>query len=284
MGNRDGEGIGWLLVALFAIGTFASAFVPEVAPVAGLLDYAVLLAFAVWHGGGRYGRGRMVAAVAIMFALGMALENISIHTGFPFGYFYHSDMFGPKLLDVPYVVGLLYFTLSYPGWAAANLLLGEADRDGKTLSWLALPLVAMFVPAALDATFDPVGATIARGWTFIGGGGYFGVPLSNFLGIMLVNALGFLIYARYLARAPQAVSTGQSRGWWLQPGIILATFAIAPALGMLTQPDSLATDPGGTVWHAADIHEGLTVVSLCSIAFLAVTCILIALRRAEDAS
>jgi uncharacterized membrane protein len=279
MGRGSGEAIGWVLVALFAIGTFASAFVPGVAPVAGLLDYAVLLAFAIWHGGARYGRGRMLAAVAIMFALGMVLENISIHTGFPFGYFYHSDIFGPKLLDVPYMVGLLYFTLSYPGWAAANLLLGEADRDGRALSSLALPLVAMFVPPALDATFDPVGATINRAWTFVGGGGYFGVPLSNFLGIMLVNALGFVIYARYLARVPQAVTPGQSRGWWLQPGVILAIFAVAPALGMMTAPDSLATDPGGTVWRAAHIHEGLTVVSLCSIAFLAVTSILLALRR-----
>ncbi|CAN5298478.1 hypothetical protein BH10PSE12_BH10PSE12_23010 [soil metagenome] len=265
---------GWILLGLFAISTgIATVF-----PSAALAGNIVVLAFCLVHGAQRYGWRAILAALAIIFIIAMVLENISIVTGFPFGHFRHSEVMGPKLLHVPYAVPLFYFTLSYPAWAVANLLLNEADRDGKPLSTIGLPLVAMFIPSAIDGTLDPIAATLNHSWTWPSGGGYFGVPLSNFLGIMAVHAIAFFAFALILTRNSGLVRAGQSPGWWAQPAVLMLIFSIVPAIAMAVQPDRTAIDPAGVAWRARDIYEGLTVFSLLGPFLLGLTALLVALR------
>ena len=271
--------LGWLLVILFAICQLGPIVAPSLPPVLPLLGSFVVVAFGIFHGSQRYGWWRMIAAVIVVFVLGMGIENFSIATGFPFGFFEHTDVFGPKLGEVPYLIGLLYFTLTYSAWAIANLLLDEADRWGTCVSIYGLPLVACFIPAAMDATFDPIGATLYGSWHFQGGGGYYGVPLANFFGIMFVNYLCYQIFAWYVARHPGAVQVGQSLGWWLQPLGIMGIYAAAPFLNMAFGPDITAIDPGGTAWESRHVYEGLAVASVVGIAFLTVTGVVTALRK-----
>ncbi|MET0545933.1 MAG: carotenoid biosynthesis protein, partial [Caulobacterales bacterium] len=254
--GNSANSIGWLLVALFAFCNLAPALTDGMPPFLSLLGSFTLVAFGIVHGASRYGLNRMLIAVAIVFVLGMIIENISVVTGFPFGFFQHTDIFGPKLIAIPYLIGFLYFTLTYTGWAIANLLLGDADADGKPTSILALPLVGAFIPAAMDATFDPIGATLNHGWIFKGGGGFYGVPLENFLGIMFVNYVCYQIFMLYLARKPAAVRSGQSIGWQLQPVAVLGVFAITPLILMATKPDVTATDDGGAIWRSSHMYEG----------------------------
>lgn len=271
--------LGWLLVILFAFCQLGPILAPGLPPALPLLGSFAVVAFGIVHGSVRYGWWRMIAAVIVVFVLGIAIENFSVETGFPFGFFEHTDVFGPKLWHIPYLIGLLYFTLTYTGWAVANLLLGEADRDGRRTSLYALPLVAAFIPAAMDATFDPVGATLYGNWHFQGGGGFFGVPLANFLGIMFVNYVCYQIFAWYLDRHPRAMRVGQPLGWWLQPLAIMGIYAVAPFLLMALGPTITAIDPGGAAWESRHVYEGLAVASICGIAFLTVTGAFIALRK-----
>lgn len=271
--------LGWLLVILFAICQLGPIVAPGLPPVLPLLGSFVVVAFGIVHGSQRYGWWRMVAAVAIVFVLGIAIENLSVETGFPFGFFEHTDVFGPKLWHIPYLIGLLYFTLTYAGWAVANLVLDEADRWGTRISLYGLPLVACFIPAAMDATFDPIGATLYGSWHFQGGGGFFGVPLANFFGIMVVNYLCYQIFAWHVANHPGAVHVGQSLGWWLQPLAILGIYAVAPFLQMAFGPAITAIDPGGAAWESHHVYEGLAVASVVGIGFLTVAGVVTALRK-----
>jgi len=46
----------------------------------------------------------------------------------------------------------------------------------------AVPFIAAFVMVMWDLTFDPRASTIEHQWIWEQGGGYFGVPLTNYLG------------------------------------------------------------------------------------------------------
>jgi hypothetical protein len=50
---------------------------------------------------------------------------------------------------------------------------------------VAIPLVAAFIVVGWDACFDPGSSTLDRLWIWQKGGGYFGVPLTNYLGCRL---------------------------------------------------------------------------------------------------
>jgi uncharacterized membrane protein len=280
--------VGWVLVALFGLLQFGPFVMPW--PTSTPMFHIVpMVLFSVVHGSVRYGWLKMLAAVAICFVLGIALENLSMVTGFPFGYFqWPTDLFGPKIGGVPSGVGIGYFMQAYMGWTIANLLLDEADVDGKAFSVFALPIVGAFIPMAMNATGDPLGSTLRGMWLWVagsgpfggpGGGGYFGVPLSNSLGLMLTNYLGLQIFALYLAKHRSAVRTGQPTAWWLQPLALLAMNAVMPMLLMKVGPDGTGTDPSGYVWHARHIYEGLAVASLVGTTFLTVLGTIVAFRR-----
>jgi hypothetical protein len=84
-------------------------------------------------------------------------------------------------------------------------------------------MISAFVMVQWDVVMDPSGSTLARAWVWYGGGGYFGVPLSNFLGWFLVTylyyqAFSLLLYARgtrppypsqYCSPSPQVSATSR---------------------------------------------------------------------------
>jgi uncharacterized membrane protein len=50
------------------------------------------------------------------------------------------------------------------------------------MATFAVPIVAAFIMVGWDVCLDPASSTIAHIWIWENGGGYFGVPLTNYLG------------------------------------------------------------------------------------------------------
>ena len=122
--------------------------------------------------------------LGICLAVTFSLENLSVLTGVPFGH-YHFVVGGglPHVGSIPVIVGLLYFGLGYPSRVIAGILLDRAGLVPDTLfRVVALPLVASFVLVQWAVVMDPAGSTLGGAWVWHDGGGYFGVPLSNYLG------------------------------------------------------------------------------------------------------
>lgn len=270
--------IGWALIAAWAVSMLAAAIWPTWGLTAFVLQVLVLTAFAFVHGSARYGKVAMLVFFVVMWGVVNGLENLSIETGFPFGSFHHTSAAGPKLFHVPLITGFAYFSAGYLAWMLANLILREPDRESGVIACLGLPLVAMFIVTGWDACIDPIGGTVARNWVWTYGGGYFGVPLSNYLGWLLTTFVAFGLFSVYLARRPKLPYGHQSRSWWLQPAVQFGIMSLQYPLNLLTLPDVVVNDPVGGVWNTGDIYTGTTVVSIMTMMFVAVTCIFLALR------
>jgi putative membrane protein len=179
-----------------------------------LVMSGTMLGYAMIHGSARYGWRPTLLFLVVAFVIGNVFENLSITTGFPYGYFHHLPVAGPRIFHVPIVVGLSHAAAAYLAWSMGSVLLSRADADPDRWAPLAIAIVGGFVVTGWDATGDATGATVARGWVYPAGGGYFGVPLSNFLGWLLAGSCYALAGGLCVRRAgvrPQPL------GWSLQP-------------------------------------------------------------------
>lgn len=195
--------------------------------------FCFLLVYLV-AGGYHLGWRKTLAYVPIGYGLAWASEFSSIHWGFPYGdYYYIPATVGRELwvAGVPFMDSLSYVFLSYCSYATALFLLSPVTRCGAELfsletlelrrSWRTLVLGA-FLFMFLDIIIDPVALQGYR-W-FLGQiygyretGIYFGVPMSNFYGWLLV---GFVLVGalQILDRQPALVGCGSK--WLLRiPGI-----------------------------------------------------------------
>lgn len=201
---------------------------------------------------------------AICLTVTFSVENLGVATGFPFGhYVFLVDAGLPRVGAIPIIVGALYFGLGYASWVIANLLLGTAvQRPQGRHGLVATPLAAAFVMTQWDVVMDPAGSTLGKAWVWFGGGGYFGVPLSNFLGWFLTTWLYFQLFAlaAYRRRA-MAPYPPRSRLFWAVP-ILLYLAAGLCHLPPLMSPGARLVDAGGRAWSAADLRETAAIVAL----------------------
>ena len=75
-----------------------------------------------------------------------------------------------------------------------------------------------------DLCIDPASSTISGAWIWRDGGGYFGVPLVNFLGWYLCVFTIYLVFALYLRRTAEwtrAAHLGE-RATWALPAVMYA--------------------------------------------------------------
>lgn len=185
------------------------------------LFLAAYLLLATWH----LGLGRALLFLLAGYLLAWGSELSSIHTGFPYGrYIYIEATRNQELwvLGVPFMDSLSYVFLSYASYTLAWLALSPGLRSRGDL--MAQPqsllagrelVLASVLMVMLDVVIDPVAL---RGYRWFLGqiygypeyGIYFGVPLSNFFGWLLVGAVLLLTL--------QQISRLSGRNSWLDWG------------------------------------------------------------------
>ena len=89
------------------------------------------------------------ALFMLVFAWGC--EDLSIHTGFPYGHYYYSNQLGFKLDQAPVMLGVLYFGLLVIGPLFTSNLLAEGTFFGNTKNLKRL-LFASFIEAITSST------------------------------------------------------------------------------------------------------------------------------------
>jgi len=165
---------------LWAVSMVPAPLVPEVFPALAYVSTSLLalgvLGFATW----RYGARALLGFVAAI-AFGVAIEAIGFRTGIPFGAYEYTAP-GPSLLGVPLLVPLGW-------WAFTVTSIVIAPRRAR---WLIAPLALV----AWDVGLDPL--MVQQGFWMFDAGGYFGVPLSNFVGWFLAGLLLTAILLRIL--------------------------------------------------------------------------------------
>jgi uncharacterized membrane protein len=253
----------WSLAALYAAARVFQILpgkLPMVAVVA--LHVLPLLIFALIHGAILYRLTGILIFFAICLIVGNAFENLGAATGFPFGRYYFTDAMGPKLFQVPILLGLAYVGMGYLSWTLGRVILGNLRAPLVGARTVALPLVAAFIMVAWDFANDPVWANINRLWVWRHGGAYFGVPFTNFLGWYLVVYVIYQLFALYLRSRPTDATPLPCRYWhW-----VVIFYALSSAGDVLiVLPKSarpVVFDPTGTPWNVSSITAACALVSI----------------------
>ncbi|MEJ2070763.1 MAG: carotenoid biosynthesis protein [Syntrophobacterales bacterium] len=177
----------------------------------------------------QFGLGRTLAFLVTGYLVAWLAELSSIHTGFPFGlYIYIPATLGREIwvAGVPFMDSLSYVFLAYASYSLALLALSPGGWQGWRFSledrrllysWRSTILGAVLM-TALDVVIDPLAL---RGYRWFLGqiygypepGYYFGVPLANFAGWLLVSFILIRLLQFLLARLPTGVfwNWGQRR-------------------------------------------------------------------------
>jgi len=167
-----------------------------------------------------YMRGGRTAVFLLVFlwVYCWAAEELSIHTGFPFGNYYYSDALGPKVDVVPVMLGLNYFwLLVLPAFFVSNLLVnGEFTSQGT--GWCRLlftSFVASILISGMDMVVDPLDATKMKEWVWTNNAytGYYGIPYLNYLGYIIVMTPAFFILG-LVSRQFRSKPIGPIPGWF----------------------------------------------------------------------
>jgi uncharacterized membrane protein len=168
---------------------------------------SVYLWLATWH----LGLGRTLIYLLAGYSVAWLSEFSSIHTGFPYGLYIYIPATRTQELwvgGVPCMDSLSYVFLSYASYSLALLLLQARPpaavdraliRAGKSAGATVLLAAVLFV--TLDIIIDPLAL---RGYRWFLGqiygypepGSYFGIPLSNFAGWLVVGIIMIALLVR----------------------------------------------------------------------------------------
>ena len=167
-------------------------------------------------------------ALFFLFAafISYSLEEAGVRTGLVYGAYHYSDMLGPKLGHVPFLIPLAWFMMIYPAWVVARALL-QGLETSSPLGIGCHALIAALVMTAWDTVMDP-GMAAAGTWVWEQGGPYFGVPLQNYIGWLLTTFLAYLA-AGVLWRTAH-VTAGLGRHFSSLPVVVYACYALSYAM------------------------------------------------------
>jgi uncharacterized membrane protein len=124
----------WAIAAASVISHIATVVWHLPQGVGGAMLASCLTLFGLLHGAWTYGWRGILFFLIVCLGVSNAFENLSIMTGFPFGWYHYSDAMGPKLFLVPLLIG--------PAYSAWAILLDAGTRHfrrrGRQTVWPAV--------------------------------------------------------------------------------------------------------------------------------------------------
>lgn len=195
----------FVLLALVA----ASLLMRALGDTSGLLVASSVLMFACCASSAVHVLGARAALrfVLIAVVLGWTAEQLGASYGWFFGAYTYTEVLGPRLGQVPFVIALMWFALSYVGYVIANLIVWQTPSDGAAPlgQTLAQSLLAAMVITAYDLGADPYMVFELKAWIMTKtDGGWFGETLQGFAGWMFVSFVIVFLFRLSLRRQPPA--------------------------------------------------------------------------------
>ncbi len=269
--GRDGARSALIvLLALYAVARILQIFptqVPSLLIVA--LQVAPPALFAFLHGQRVYATRGILVFMALCLATATFFEILSLRTGFPFGHYRFTSVMGPKVFDLPILLALAWVGVGYAAWMVATLIVGA--RAQARAGVLLVPCIAAIAMTAWDLAMDPVWTHIDRAWVWLDGGGYFGVPFSNYGGWLLTTWVFYQLFAVWLSRQPRRVRMPQwNRLAVLMYGMVAAgnLLLAAPSAVPASWPKTIV-DAAGRRWFTSDIIGACVLTSVLAMGPLA---------------
>ncbi len=120
-----------------------------------------------------------------LLGFALVIDVIAVKTGFPYGYFWYGEGFGPAIFQVP-VAFIFGFPVLYLGASAV------ANRAGVSPG-IPFMLTVACITLAVALIVEP--CAVAQGlWSYRNGGEYLGVPIGNLAGWLFVGSLAASLF------------------------------------------------------------------------------------------
>lgn len=175
------------------IGMFTSKYSWFVANTS--LNLLIMFALILWTHTGK--NAAFFAFVFICFVTGMLTEIIGVNTALLFGKYEYGKVLGTGIMNVPWIIGVNWFTVMYcSGIAIAHL--HRRIESGSAAAESITPrirLLSFIIDGALLATFfdyvlEPAAVKLGY-WKWIGSGN---IPFSNYLCWFLISCLLLTVF------------------------------------------------------------------------------------------
>lgn len=259
MSDHETRWTRWALPAIVAVAFAVYLFEHARAVAArgqnlGLVEAGLLLtAFALLHAVHMLGWRRALAFFGLCAVMSWAAEQHSILSG-NVGDYYYTDVLGPKLGQVPYIIPLTWFVMMYPSHVMTNLIAERAPALRRETIPMAMwsALLTAVVMTAWDLALDPYMVGVVKAWVWVDGGPYFGVPFANYSGWIHVVFLIDLTY-RLVARKLPLEPLGRVTAWvaLLPVGVYALNMLSSMLVGSPPETRLIAAFAMGTpVWMA----------------------------------
>jgi putative membrane protein len=148
------------------------------------------------------GGGAALRLVVIALPVGWLAEQLGSSYGWFFGSYTYTPVLGPALGDVPIVIPLMWFALTYVGYVIANLIVWQdpVDRPASLGHDAIMALLGAMVVTCYDLGVDPYMVYVLKAWIMTDKDGWwFGETVQGFAGWMTVS-FAILFAFRRLAR------------------------------------------------------------------------------------
>jgi putative membrane protein len=148
--------------------------------------------------------------VLIAVSFGWFAEQMGSTHGWFFGHYTYTDVLGPRFVDVPIVIPMMWFALTYAGYVISNLIVWQSPVDGAPGLGNAamLSFVAATIVTAFDLGADPYLVYTLKAWIMAKtDGAWFGETVQGFFGwvfVAFVIIFGFRLSVRTQALQPAA--------------------------------------------------------------------------------
>lgn len=152
--------------------------------------------------------------VLIAVTIGWAAEELGSQFGWFFGDYTYTDVLGPTVGSVPFVIPLMWFVLTYIAYVLSNLMVWQTPSDGVTPlgQTLTQSFLAAMIVTAYDLGADPYMVFELKAWIMHKTDGWwFGETLQGFVGWMFVSFVIVFLFRLSLRRRPPLAAAAVSR-------------------------------------------------------------------------
>lgn len=139
---------------------------------------------------------KFYVALGIAFIGGLGAEWLGVHTGMVFGEYHYGDTLGPKIFEVPFMMGFNWLILIY---SSANI--ARSLFEGETMTTqLGQAAIGASLMTALDVLIEPIAVQLDFWqWHQVNGNTLLVAPLQNYLAWWIIS---FAILSLFLRLVP----------------------------------------------------------------------------------
>lgn len=250
----------WVFILLFVASTIVdgSGLFMDPDGVFQMTSLLCLAAVAWVHGIRRYGIKNMILWFLLTWLVANFFESLSIMTGFPFGHYHYELAGGPRLFNVPLAIMPSYFGLAYIAWSLSQVLTGQYGKRLQGIWKFVVPFTAALIMTMYDVATDPIASTVNSIWIWHGGGEYFGVPITNFAGWVLVVYVFLQLFALFVGGRDSYVDRSRPvvtrKIYWIEVAVVYFFMGFGVVMKAFSRNDHIDSIGRWAWWRSLQLY------------------------------